>query len=131
MKFNKKFIIYAGLLYVIYVLLILFLYNKNRPIQYSYIPPRVEEVLDVELLTENETASDVQELINQGLPVPKNITEVELMSDGEKFDWGMDPSIIVQVLGRTEEGMPLGFRVIPDVNAIAIDYSQTKEPGSD
>lgn len=45
-------------------------------------------------------------------PVYTKPIKLEMMGDTEKKKMGLDTALKVQVLGRTEEGMPLGYRVI-------------------
>jgi hypothetical protein len=63
-----------------------------------------------------EIVTDVATPTTIVVPTPEPVytkpIKLEMMDDAEKKKMGLDVSLKVQVLGRTEDGQPLGYRVI-------------------
>lgn len=85
--------------------------------------PAVNEILDVEKIdTQKELTEDDLDMIESDLyTIPKTISEIELMSDEEKIRMDIDPNLVVQVLGRLDDGRPSGYRFITNESDILLD----------
>jgi len=85
--------------------------------------PAVNEVLDVKKIdTQKELNKDDLDVVKSDLyTVPKTISEIELMSNAEKTKMGIDVNLIVQVLGRLDDGRPSGLKFITSENDILLD----------
>lgn len=79
------------------------------------------EKIDVDkTLTEEEVELVEYELID----APKNLAEIELMSDEEKESMQIDKNLVVQVLGRLPDGRPSSYRFIYSEDDFLIDTRQ-------
>lgn len=87
------------------------------------VNPALVEVVDVEKIDlSQELSTDDLNVIESGFyEIPTTLEEVEIMSEEEKKKMGIDSDLPVQVLGRTADGRPTGYRFITDESSILLD----------
>lgn len=95
----------------------------NRPAPTAADNPALAEVVDIEKIDVNKilSAEELDIVEFDQFIVPKNVAEIELMSNEEKTRLELDTSLVVQVLGRMPDGSPRGYRFINSAEDLLID----------
>jgi hypothetical protein len=140
---NKNYLIAIIIFLVVIILFLLIYFFQNNSIYKNYglglyendnelileeefldlEETAVSELFDVEKITAPKEFSVSEESILESsiFSIPKNVSEIEMMSIEEKKLLGLDPEMNIQVLGRTEDGKPTGYQFIFSEEDFVID----------
>lgn len=81
-----------------------------------------EKIIESQVIeNENMDESEVSVLEYPIFSIPKDVSDIEMMTKEEKLAMGLDENLNIQILGRNEEGIITGYQFINSEEDFVLD----------
>lgn len=115
MEKKNNFLIIGGVILLIIIVAVLAATMSKpkeevTPLDFSDLPPIINDVSETE--NEEATSNTNQEMVDVRDYTEADLAGLQLMTAAEKQALNIDTDLPVQVLDRSEDGMPVFFRFI-------------------